>query len=1132
MEHPEENSVTSDITGMLEMVSGQLRSSSLGTTVNNTVPGQTINVHRSDQLDLSDDLLKAVQARENSLIMYIIFKVLRFDSHTLNTLPARGWLVQKLSDLRTQPQNTSSISETEDYRRLLALVRWAAERLRTMRTMTATLKLPDALVFSIFSKAEAVISLSSAQILGQILHHAVKEQNEVITKELLNQGADVSICDSAGKRPIDYAAQVGNIKLVRLLIEHGAKVDLGEKKRDQPLHYAAALGCEDLAELLINNGARIDARTERVGWQALHVAARNGQLAMARWLLDHKADVNAEDENKDRPLHLAVRANQLKIVRLLIQRGADINARNGEDEQPIHIATVHGFNAILEFLLRKRSDINALNQRIEWDEAFNKVVRLLCPIYIAAIAGHLTTVQLLADWGANLTAEDDRGFQPIHYAAEHGNIGLVAWLVEKGVPVDSISSKTYSRPLIIAAATGHIKLVEWLLNHGAYVNRIEYKESDGVVQGVPLILAALAGYIDVVRLLVKHGASLHVRGMEGGQAIHFAAVAGHEVVVECLVELGADLFALDDHGNQPIHWAAQSGHIEMVQWLLDHGVSKNVVNHAGQSPFDCAEQEKSGFLDRCERILELLSQKPDFLDREDVALPHSAGCVTGRLGETVNSIAESDLDNIEFPLITAAAVGDVGKIELLIQQGADVRERGRKGAQAIHYAAAEGHIAAIECLVRRGASLTAQDEYTDQPIHYAARSGRLEVIAWLHGRGISLDSCGCNGMKPLHYAVQAGNRELAGWLVAHGAAILIGDREDAQPIHYAVFYGHLDMMQLIVKQDARAISEKEKNGRRAIHYAACHPNVDVIKWLVEQGALPLVRDLFDMEPIQYAALMGNRAVVEYLVSLGIDLRAVYNQGRQLVHYAAAGSVDCIEWLAEKGMSIDVIDALGRQPLCYAIIKRNMPMVRWLIDQKNDLFKVDSNNKGLIDYAVETGDTEIVAYLLSKGMTVKPQQAGLLVHKAARNGHLEMIQMLAHEYGENILQAADDKGMQAIHVAAAAGQKDVVEYLINRGTDKCVRDKNGFQPIHYAVGRSMKIVDYLCSLGVNIKSVDSRGVQPIHLAAALGLSWMVEWLVAHGADIEAEDNGGKKPLDYAQKQGHAWVVERVIIKRRS
>ncbi len=130
MEHPEENSVTSDITGILEVVSSQLRRSSLGTTVNNTVPGQTINVHRSDQLDLSDDLLQAVQAREKSLIVYIIFKVLRFDSHTLNTLPARGWLVQKLSDLRTQPQNTSSIAETKDYGQLLAFVLWAEERLR------------------------------------------------------------------------------------------------------------------------------------------------------------------------------------------------------------------------------------------------------------------------------------------------------------------------------------------------------------------------------------------------------------------------------------------------------------------------------------------------------------------------------------------------------------------------------------------------------------------------------------------------------------------------------------------------------------------------------------------------------------------------------------------------------------------------------------------------------------------------------------------------------------------------------------------------------------------------------------------------------------------------------------------
>ena len=72
--------------------------------------------------------------------------------------------------------------------------------------------------------------------------------------------------------------------------------------------------------------------------------------------------------------------------------------------------------------------------------------------------------------------------------------------------------------------------------------------------------------------------------------------------------------------------------------------------------------------------------------------------------------------------------------------------------------------------------------------------------------------------------------------------------------------------------------------------------------------------------------------------------------------------------------------------------------------------------------------------------------------------------------ENIdVKAKDSDGRTALHYAAMAGHKEVVELLIDKGAD--------------------------------VKAKDSRGVTPLHLAA----------------DVNAKDKDGYTPLDVAKNQ---------------
>lgn len=91
------------------------------------------------------------------------------------------------------------------------------------------------------------------------------------------------------------------------------------------------------------------------GFQALGLAAFFGQVTAAGWLLDHGAQVNMPSRNAMRvmPLHSAVAARNLAIARALIDHGADVNAVQNDDFTPLMAAAQNGQMEMIELLLAR-----------------------------------------------------------------------------------------------------------------------------------------------------------------------------------------------------------------------------------------------------------------------------------------------------------------------------------------------------------------------------------------------------------------------------------------------------------------------------------------------------------------------------------------------------------------------------------------------------------------------------------------------------------------------------------------------------------------------------------------------------------------------------------------------------------
>lgn len=71
---------------------------------------------------------------------------------------------------------------------------------------------------------------------------------------------------------------------------------------------------------------------------ALGLAAVNGNMKVARMLLDHGARVNHQRSHWQLPLFKAVKANCVEMVKLLVQRGADPTLKKGKFDTSLDYA--------------------------------------------------------------------------------------------------------------------------------------------------------------------------------------------------------------------------------------------------------------------------------------------------------------------------------------------------------------------------------------------------------------------------------------------------------------------------------------------------------------------------------------------------------------------------------------------------------------------------------------------------------------------------------------------------------------------------------------------------------------------------------------------------------------------------
>lgn len=156
------------------------------------------------------------------------------------------------------------------------------------------------------------------------------------------------------------------------------------------------------------------------GETGLMLALRSDSLRVADVLLKAPGlDVEARSHNGDTALMTAAYKSNIAAVQALLERKAEVN-RPGWTA--LHYAATVGANDIVQLLLDRYAYIDA--------ESPNKTT----PIMMAARGGHILTVKLLLDAGADATLKNDVGMTAIDLARKFDHVDIadgLAWRLKQ-----------------------------------------------------------------------------------------------------------------------------------------------------------------------------------------------------------------------------------------------------------------------------------------------------------------------------------------------------------------------------------------------------------------------------------------------------------------------------------------------------------------------------------------------------------------------------------------------------------------------------------------------------------------------------------------------------------------------------
>ncbi|KAH7129728.1 ankyrin repeat-containing domain protein [Dactylonectria estremocensis] len=706
---------------------------------------------------------------------------------------------------------------------------------------------------------------------------------------------------------------------------------------------------------------------------ALHLAAFCGLSELALKLIREGASISALDAQRRVPLHWAARNGHAKVASLLLQHGCDPNPPDARGLKPIHLAARRNHTAILTVLLEAGVELATIKTRE------NHAGRLLggetittgeCAILYATQRGHTDVLVAMIPFCKGETLE-----QILCESCRLNRTDAVLAILDQS---DVSPDATFggATALFYACGVTNVKCVDAIIKRGADVKRTSVYNPRRSRNGGSWLPDTKKAPLN--RLIEVWNPDNNV---------------ACRTILNMLIQAGADV-------DQP-------NGLGQTALLLTAG-----LNTRGSWP-------KQKQLDAMRALLEvgadITATSPNARDS----------------GETVLHIFLQNFHDLET-------------VRHLVERGCDPNAKNASGSTALHYALSHGSTkmepghteAIVRYLLEQGADPNSEDNRGNTPVQYAMSASTgpalFEFLLSKCENEVAKRRCWFSLANICNASDFEDNLKL---LLTEGIDINTKSAKQGRTLFLCCLTKE-EFLEILHRYGARS-DIVDNDGNNALHILVRNNRGNIrerLQRFIDAGADPLVRNgdgetLLHLIASLYNTEQKTADYVRWIISLGIDVNAVNNDGQTALHINLEATPFCnipsdpkhIQFVhaIQCGDNIDfsVRDKNGLTTLHVASLRSEIA-VATLVEAGADLAYLTADSQNVLHLASRARKTAIVGLALS--------------------------------YAEDYLVDIDQKdkiGRTPLHYASASGESESVGFLLKHGANVNATDEDKCTPLH-------------------------------------------------------------------------------------